>query len=128
MSLKHLPHVGHGIFSQQALLMEGVNTNFLPSLQRLMVKCLLGDQRVWTALKSPLLKRYVNCSYLVASRSKVELGWNWKYYSKVDLHGSVAVKGIWFYYIRCYWPDSISSFPIFLYEYSFTNNGYEGVL
>lgn len=35
------PSFGHGIFSQQALLMEEVNMNFLPRLQRLMVKCIV---------------------------------------------------------------------------------------
>ncbi len=84
---------------------------------------------MWTALKGPLHKRSVNCSYVLASRSKVELGWNWKYYTKFDLHGMCAVtdvKGIWFYYISCYCPDNISSFPKLLYEYSFTNNGLLG--
>lgn len=66
--------------------------NFLPSLQRLMVKCIWGIS-VWTALKGPLHKRSVNCSYVVASRSKVKLGWNWKYYTKVDLHGMCGCDG-----------------------------------
>lgn len=49
------PTFGHGIFSQQALLMEEVNMNFLPRLRRLMVKCIWGIcvcVYLWTALCS----------------------------------------------------------------------------